>query len=226
MTRILNEQDYPASASYLRRIDIDVATDRFFSHFQLGNANNSVAIERITIRLAQNSAQCNYWQICGNGFSNCANFRQLLDFCSIVTQCHAWITWCSEGWKPILTVGHLGQETIGDRLIQETRSWQNPKESPRHDSMEVSHCRWGTVSAAKLKPPQILYTDIQSTTVHTWRTCGQLQERTFIDNIPFRFLLLRYYRNAFHSTRTIRYCKHRYLHWRGWQHNHGYSTVS
>ena len=79
-------------------------TDRFFIHFRPGNANNSIAIERITIRLVQNSAQCNYWQICANWFSNCTDFRQLLDFCSIVTQCHALITWWSEGWKrPILS---------------------------------------------------------------------------------------------------------------------------
>ena len=42
--------------------------------------------------LAQNPVQCDYLQICANGFSNCVDFRQLLDFCSIVTQCHALIT--------------------------------------------------------------------------------------------------------------------------------------
>jgi len=41
-------------------MEIDVTMDQFFIHFRPGNANNSVGIERITIRLTQNLAQCNY----------------------------------------------------------------------------------------------------------------------------------------------------------------------
>jgi hypothetical protein len=63
-----------------------------YVHFRPGNANNTVTIELITNQLAQNPAQCNYRQICANGYSNYTDFRQLLAFFSIVTQSHASIT--------------------------------------------------------------------------------------------------------------------------------------